>query len=280
MFIRLRQLVRRVPLRWTREPLGLVLFACLFFGHCSTLGSRGEFSGDLLQHMPLFPRATSCWRWPEIDVYKTTNGRRIVHWGLDIEEQPRFRDEDAEFVGRVHLWPTRFWAPQEGGLWATTRRTWDTSIPTVLNDPELERQVRRRAHWWMLVERSLYDESPSPEEAEWLRRFAAGAERSNDIIWIGHLHNALALGLFTLLTRAALLTLPAALRWLVRACREESFERAIARGRCPRCAYDIRGLPSPVCPECGLSLLTARQPETTTATSRFDASATAAGPWL
>lgn len=26
------------------------------------------------------------------------------------------------------------------------------------------------------------------------------------------------------------------------------------RGRCVRCAYDVRGIPSPVCPECGLAI--------------------------
>lgn len=278
MFMRLRQLAEWRPLRWTRGPLGLALFACLFVGHCSTLERRGEFSGDLLRYMPFFPGANRCFWWPEIYVFETTNGRRFVHWDLDIEEQPWCRDEDAEFVGRVQLWPTRFWAPQEGGMWATTRRIWDTSIATRLNDPALERQVRRRAHWWMLAELSMYDDSPSPEEAEWLRRFAAGPEHSYDIIWSGFLHNAAALGLFTLLARAGMLTLSAALQWLVRACRKETFEHAIAQGRCPRCAYDIRCLPAPVCPECGLSLLAPRHPGTTTAPSLSNTSATAAGP--
>lgn len=36
-----------------------------------------------------------------------------------------------------------------------------------------------------------------------------------------------------------------------RASLDTRFEEALLAGRCPRCGYDIRGLPQPRCPECG-----------------------------
>lgn len=65
-------------------------------------------------------------------------------------------------------------------------------------------------------------------------------------LWSGYIHNAAAvLGLLLLLYSMA--WIPRARGWLAATRRQ----RALSRGRCPSCGYSIRGLPEPVCPECG-----------------------------
>lgn len=61
----------------------------------------------------------------------------------------------------------------------------------------------------------------------------------------GYVHN-----LGTVLLLAALIY---SAQW-IRHTRAWLRQRALTRGRCPRCGYSIAGLPDPKCPECGASL--------------------------
>jgi hypothetical protein len=75
-------------------------------------------------------------------------------------------------------------------------------------------------------------------------------------IWTGYLHNALIL-VCVFLFCISMAWVPRAPEWLAATRRQ----RALARGRCPSCGYQLGGLPDMVCPECGKSWdLTAEDP--------------------
>lgn len=74
---------------------------------------------------------------------------------------------------------------------------------------------------------------------------AAGAHTGRRLLWAGYAHN--------LLTLAALAGLVCSARWVPEAWARRQARRrarALAAGRCPRCAYPVAGLQAARCPEC------------------------------
>ena len=246
MVVRIRKLVQWRPPRWTRGWIGLLLFGALFVGHTVAIAAANRFAGGLVAPQ------SRCIRWRVVQAFETPQGLQIVHWWDDAYEQPWYDPDTVQMVADVYLWPDWGWRPFREGAWAATRRVWKTQFGRSL--PEYEPLVRAQAHEWMLAEYAEYNIAITPERAEWLRRFAAGAGHATDIIWTGYLHNLLACILFGMSARASLHTFGDAARGLYHRLRSESFEAAIARGHCPGCRYDIRGLPASICPECGGSL--------------------------
>ena len=82
------------------------------------------------------------------------------------------------------------------------------------------------------------------QHASWIRGAHMPIVRHH---WIGYLVDPP----FWIVAMLSLISAVRALRWIGSALTAPSKRDLLARGICPTCRYDLRGLPSDVCPECG-----------------------------
>jgi hypothetical protein len=82
-------------------------------------------------------------------------------------------------------------------------------------------------------------------------RLAGGDYQHRETLWPGHIYNAITLAIAAMLLWS-LAWIPR--RW--RALHARRAARAIARGVCPSCGYDISAVESDYCPECGRRIRT------------------------
>jgi len=132
--------------------------------------------------------------------------------------------------------------PSVSGFWGLTGRRLVSAIYLVNPQsemrpitPEVEREARAALIDWLITARGL----PEPEA----RQLRAGNIVRASILWPGFLHNAL--------TLAALALFLLSLTWIPRDTLGLIRSRRRARGLCTHCRYPVRGLDTPVCPECG-----------------------------
>ncbi len=80
----------------------------------------------------------------------------------------------------------------------------------------------------------------SREYAELLRR---GDGQTTKLRWTGYAHNA------ALLTTGSVFLI--SLGWVPAVVHQRTRRGRLGAGLCPRCRYQLAGLPSGICPECG-----------------------------
>lgn len=172
-------------------------------------------------------------------VYAVEDG---AGWRLADPEQESFDElgqrlvDDPEHV--VHVEASYLY--DEAGAWASTHRTTGaTATITPLGqhtlDDDDERVIRG------LLADHLREDDLWGEDAEWLRY--VDTIRNHTLVW-GYVVNALSV--------AGILLLLYSLAWIPRTpawIRATLAPRALARGRCPSCGYEITDLDR--CPECG-----------------------------
>lgn len=131
------------------------------------------------------------------------------------------------------------------GFWGlTTRRL--TSAVHLLNpqsetrpiSPAIEAEARAALIDWLIAHRGL----PAADAA----RLRPGNTYRVVPLWPGYLHNALSLTALTLFGLS--------LTWIPRQTIGRIRDRRRALGLCMYCRYPVRGLESPLCPECGRAI--------------------------
>lgn len=175
---------------------------------------------------------------------------------LDRDLAVAGQDPRAVSAGRLLLADYRE-STSETGFWALTRRRTIGAV-YILNPqaesrpitPELEARARAALVDWLVANRGL----PAADAAQ-LRTANIVREQ---ILWPGYLRDAL--------TLIALVLLPASLAWIPQTLTARTRARRRAAGLCIYCKYPIRGLDTPLCPECGRAIPTGGPP-TTGATS-------------
>ena len=162
-----------------------------------------------------------------------TDGWRFVE---DVPNSVHGVPDPASFDYEVWVDPSS----TTTGRWAPTIRHFDSRLGVfsvrspVLSSPDRD-QIRE------LFAKQYDVELEMGPYARLLRQ----PERSNAEVAVpsGYIHNALAL--------VGLAVFSCSLGWAPRLVSARVRASRRARGLCPRCCYEVRGLPVPICPECG-----------------------------
>lgn len=252
---------RRRQLRsWSAGPTALAVFVFLFLSHTFAISSHPEphtatgsaaFAKEVdgLAHairMRSFRTSRhvgACRSGHTFNLVRSAGKMETISM-FDIDPSQHY--DPARWFGVVMPICTH---PHRHGLWATTAIVWRHS-------------VRERTYAWGLmtpqeqtesrdvVVRTMNEYSTCEDEAcgclscHGLALLRAGDGVTRHRVWSGYIHNAVTLALALLTLRAGFVTIRTTPRHI-------AAWRRSRRGRCAACGYDLAGLTSPTCPECG-----------------------------
>jgi len=236
-----RSAFRRVVRTLLVHPGTTVLLLVLLVGSYASLpksnfGGGSTFRQFVRQNLLSRARPTVSRDIPTLYFVREPSGLRTIDPDQESwDELSRIIDGRPQDVSLARYVDGEF----HTGFWAATRRLQRAfiRISPMAGDWTLEEQSEIRR---LFVE-SLRNERPVDRAVLTPRGFL-----SRTVIWSGYAHDAAAF--------AALVLLIYSLRWIpdsVRRVRDRRRERAVARGLCPACGYEMAGIPGGVCPECG-----------------------------
>jgi hypothetical protein len=149
-------------------------------------------------------------------------------------------DSDRNSIALVMFRPRTF----RRGLWAPTTERHERILrisPVGPMKAEDEAGIRIAYGAWLRT----------AEQGRWAMYapgVLAGDSVTTRILWAGVVEDVIAASLALLL----IFSIRSAPEWpAINAPREDPRSLALRRCECPGCGYDIRGLPRPLCPECG-----------------------------
>jgi hypothetical protein len=230
---------RRVP-RWLGNPIASAILAGVLALDL-TLLVRGGSEGSLPSFVSSYfqSRSTQSGILAGILAVRDETGMRLIDPEVESwDELSALLDRGEPVLSFVFARTERrigFWVPTSEHFYRGVRHY-------TLSGDWTESQVRR-------AKALLHDAAESKPERHWLvyaRDVIDAPERSRRILWPGVARSAfaatLALGLIL-----SILGWPA---WFARRPWSRR-RRRLERGQCPGCGYDLRGVESPRCPECG-----------------------------
>jgi len=238
--------IRRRLFRLIANPLATLILGLLLLGDVTTVLDRKIKQRTTA---PLAAPAWSLsWRGAAVPPLDRMSRDRIIDpeyesWdelGTIVAASPH----EVVFVNAV------FVPDQPRGLWAVTKKVTTVTITLVTGTSDAPAPADAERIKAILADHLADDPAWAPRLS--LMRSATPqtggvyAHRATQHRWQGYVHNALSL-------TAAILFL-VSLAWIPAApgrVRARLAARALARGRCPSCGYDITALRKPTCPECG-----------------------------
>lgn len=221
--------------RWISNPLvSLILLGLLVYDatHLSPAATAARWISGARAPLP-FDGGDG----PSAIVARTSEGVEVFNRGdAIVTQEPRLLN--AEWL----LLADHREAVSVSGFWGLTSSRLVSAI-YLLNPqsetrpitPEIERDARAALITWLVRSRGL------PERDA--RQLAAGNIYRDSPRWRGYAHNAL--------TLAGLAAFALSLTWIPRETIGRVRSRRRARGLCVHCRYPVRGLDTPLCPECG-----------------------------
>ncbi len=232
---------RRSCIRWLRNPVASVLLFGVLVGDVFTLpgGPRGSTVGQVVERAFSTPRI---WNYPQNDIYilKESGGLRVINpetesWG-ELADALYSGETPGVVCNLIHAVNTR-------GFWSmTSKRTIRGIRIEPLGGQWTEQELAdARAALFGEQSRTL----PSWEWIEGFEDVAAEDVVTTRILWGGIVHNAFALTILS----GLLYSFTGWPSWFASRSRKS---RRIARGCCPSCGYDLQGLTTTTCPECGI----------------------------